>query len=193
MSKSTCAGCGKVISLGGGSKPAGEARCRACFFRDKPIIHGRESTYKKRGCRCQECRDAVNAIARAYRLTVIERDGVSPTQKARPAKSRAECSVCGCEIFRPQSKSPRCGRCRNRWHISNTKRLAIYGRDGWTCQFCLGTIDPGLSIGPWSASLDHIVHRSRGGGHDAGNLRAVHRYCNEIRGTKDWLTIEEVA
>jgi hypothetical protein len=32
------------------------------------------------------------------------------------------------------------------------------------------------------ASLDHVVPQASGGGHGVGNLRLVHKRCNQVRG-----------
>lgn len=55
--------------------------------------HGTVAAYKL-GCRCDECRDANNRDARRYAKRVLDRDGHSPTQKARPPKRR-RCVDCG--------------------------------------------------------------------------------------------------
>lgn len=58
----------------------------------------------------------------------------------------------------------------------------IAERDGWTCWLCGDVIDPTMTIGPWRATIDHLVPRSRGGTSDLGNLRLAHRRCNNRRG-----------
>lgn len=73
---------------------------------------------------------------------------------------------------------------RGRFLIPPRERLAIYERDGWTCQLCLEPVDPDL--GPsdvWAATLDHIVCQSWGDepGHSPSNLRLAHRWCNSVR------------
>lgn len=74
---------------------------------------------------------------------------------------------------------------RGRW-IKTADRLALYERDGWTCQIC------GESVNrtPWAndpkdATLDHIVPRSKGGSHDAENLRTACQLCNALRGDRE--------
>jgi hypothetical protein len=63
------------------------------------------------------------------------------------------------------------------------QRERIAERDGWHCWLCGGAIDPSLSQGPWQATIDHLVPRSRGGGSDVANLRLAHRRCNNQRGS----------
>lgn len=42
-----------------------------------------------------------------------------------------------------------------------------------------------LCGGPGANSSDHVVPRSKGGGHDLSNLRPSHRGCNIARGDLD--------
>lgn len=64
------------------------------------------------------------------------------------------------------------------------KARALALMNAKTCTLCGQPIDhdaPARSR--WSASVDHIVPRSLGGGlTDASNLRAVHYGCNSRRG-----------
>ncbi len=76
---------------------------------------------------------------------------------------------------------------RGSFNISRRERLAIYERDGWTCQLCREPVDPTLH---WSdnmaASLDHIECQSWTliPDHSAANLRLAHRLCNALRGNR---------
>ena len=63
-------------------------------------------------------------------------------------------------------------------------------RDGDVCQLCDGVEGP-VKFGkhpsrnvrdPLVVSIDHIVPRSRGGGHELPNLRIAHFVCNARRG-----------
>jgi 5-methylcytosine-specific restriction endonuclease McrA len=78
---------------------------------------------------------------------------------------------------------PECGRCRHRhrpdlWcfsrHGTRVRRLLtiVLERDGDVCWLC-GK--------PGANSVDHLLPQSLGGGHDPGNLRAAHRWCNAAR------------
>lgn len=63
------------------------------------------------------------------------------------------------------------------------RRLSIYERDGWMCKICGELVDRDADVGDNMApSLDHIIPRSRGGGHESENLRTAHRVCNSRRG-----------
>lgn len=72
--------------------------------------------------------------------------------------------------------------------IRRPKRLAIYERDGWRCQWCDRPVvdgrtlraakDPTLRL----ATLDHFVSRRCGGKNSAANLVTSCAECNEARG-----------
>ena len=47
-------------------------------------------------------------------------------------------------------------------------RRAVFARDDWTCQYC----------GNPAENVDHVVPRSRGGGHTWDNVVAACRRCN---------------
>lgn len=53
-------------------------------------------------------------------------------------------------------------------------RRAVFGRDGNLCQYC----------GAPAESLDHVVPRSRGGGHTWDNVVACCRRCNIKKGNR---------
>lgn len=74
---------------------------------------------------------------------------------------------------------------RSRFRISDRDRLAIYERDGWTCQLCQGPVDRDLPVtDDWAASLDHVECQSWAliPDHSPANLRLAHRWCNAVRG-----------
>lgn len=86
---------------------------------------------------------------------------------------------------------------RNSRHPSNHRKRArlygvayepikpkvIYERDGWRCQLCHRKVNPKLEFPhPKSASLDHIVPMSQGGGHVKANVQLAHLSCNDLKG-----------
>ena len=55
----------------------------------------------------------------------------------------------------------------------------IFERDGFVCGICDSPVDMGLKFpDAMSASLDHIIPLSRGGGHVRANVRLAHLGCN---------------
>ncbi|MFG2400759.1 HNH endonuclease [Streptomyces lydicus] len=64
-------------------------------------------------------------------------------------------------------------------------RAFVYERDGWTCWLCQRPIRRDVQAPhPLSHSVDHVVPQSRGGRHEASNLRAAHFLCNSLRGDR---------
>ena len=65
--------------------------------------------------------------------------------------------------------------------IRQTKRLAIYLRDGMACAYCAATIEDGAKL-----TLDHLTPYSDGGSNSASNLVTCCHKCNSSRGNRDW-------
>lgn len=67
--------------------------------------------------------------------------------------------------------------------ITKTRRLAIYIRDGFTCQYCSKDLRSAKSV---EMGLDHLEDLVNGGGHKGANhastnLVLVCRCCNSSR------------
>lgn len=185
-----CHVCGKLCYPSKNNKPGytppAEHVCQDCRRKK----HGTVTSYK-RGCKCEECRAANNAAAHAHINMVKERDGVTPTQKYRPAKPK-NCATCGKKIA-GRGVSIYCVQCgakerqRTSFYIRPADRLAIYERDGWVCQLCGDPVRRDVSgHHPLAASLDHIECQSWVliPNHDPSNLRTAHRGCNSSRGNR---------
>ncbi len=61
----------------------------------------------------------------------------------------------------------------------------VAAADNWRCWLCGDPVDPELTRGPWSPTMDHVTPRRRGGKTAADNLRLAHRSCNNRRGAAD--------
>src|SRR5688572_5633321 len=59
-------------------------------------------------------------------------------------------------------------------HSVPVTRRAVFGRDGYTCQYCGGQAE----------SIDHVLPRSRGGEHTWENVVACCRTCNMRKGDR---------
>lgn len=90
----------------------------------RPVEHGTVGAYSKRKCRCIECRSAHAARQRDYDRMVKEREGVSPTQKYRPAR---RCVRCGEKVGGGPVDLERCPTCRP--PAGNGKRARRRRRD----------------------------------------------------------------
>jgi hypothetical protein len=60
------------------------------------------------------------------------------------------------------------------------KRLTLFERDKWTCQYC------GETVASDNATLDHYVPQSKGGNHSKENLRTCCLVCNSIESGKSF-------
>lgn len=138
---------------------------------------------------CDPCRLAWNEYTRERIKEARQRGWVRPDREPSKVKFRsADCSQCGCALTRAVLVEPLCASCRGNRpgyniKISRAARLAIYERDGWTCQICTEAVDPAVDPNStWGATLDHITPKARGGSDDPSNLRLAHRWCNSVRG-----------
>ena len=57
------------------------------------------------------------------------------------------------------------------------QRLRVLKRDSYICQYC----------GEDATQVDHVIPRSRGGGHELENLLACCAMCNTLKGAKEGL------
>lgn len=114
---------------------------------------------------------------------------------------RKSCDGCGDEfVTRFESStwcSRGCSKAGHRFPVSPKRRMKLYVRDGWRCQICSDLVDlddfrfvvgrdggEHFVAGPLYPSLDHIVPKSKGGGHESSNLRTAHCKCNSERGAE---------
>lgn len=78
------------------------------------------------GCRCDLCKQGNTEAMRRYVAMVIERDGISPTQKARPRKDPTYCPDCGRHLPVGGQTCKACGIARRDAHqrsLNRRKRL----------------------------------------------------------------------
>lgn len=189
--KLPCRGCGEprypTRSATGEYVPT---LCRVC--RSSNLVHGRSSTYRKRGCRCDLCRVAYNAECRIHQAVA----------RLRAGRSLRQCAACGVD-FNPRANqilcSPACrkaqlgryGDHRSRaafWGVKYEQidRQSLFDRDGWVCGICALPVDPTVEFPDvGSPTIDHVMPMSRGGGHVWANVQLAHFYCNTAKGNRD--------
>jgi hypothetical protein len=76
------------------------------------------------------------------------------------------------------------GEIQDDWFTDPKKRLQLYERDKWICQFC------GDKVAESNVTLDHFIPRCNGGTNQKDNLRTACLTCNSIKSGK---TYEEAA
>lgn len=123
----------------------------------------------------------------------IERAALGTTGGKR-VFTAGNCGWCGEYFIRAQAKwcSSKCKESSRfalksiaSFKISPKARIAIYERDGWTCQLCQHPVDRELHyLNAWAASLDHVIPQSHQliPDHSPAALRLAHRWCNSARG-----------
>ncbi len=67
--------------------------------------------------------------------------------------------------------------------IVKSRRLAIYLRDGFVCQYCGRDLH---RANPREVTLDHLRPQCRGGGHESRNLITACGTCNFRRQDQPW-------
>jgi hypothetical protein len=181
-----CDSCGKVIANG----RAGRARDGLVLCK----LHRDEKTAQAKRAKARR-RQAAAKLDRAAQ-------GIAPNPRW-PFVAGA-CAECLQPFVRRGQSSRFCsGPCRRRararyGHIAHRDRLAIYDRDGWTCQICLDPVDPDLMatdpLSNWAPSLDHIEPQAHAliPDHSPSNLRLAHRWCNSVRGDLSFYTDDDL-
>ena len=169
-----CIGCGEPVSR---SRP--DADCRPCHKKCRPLV----PDWKRRG--------EESPRVRAFRKLIDE------AAKGRSGGKRVwvqgPCSWCGVpflaaggaycsDICKGAAKRHRYLSERGRFSVTPEERLAVYVRDGWTCQLCFSPVLQGLDpLDDGAPTLDHVVPQSQGGSHSLDNLQLAHRWCNSVR------------
>ena len=177
--------------------PPSSKRCTKCgdtkpldaFARSKRHARGRQPW-------CRACCDARKARARRTNIAA----GRCLFCGETPAPGRRQCAEHIALQAETRARRKRLGRCRvcaadrvaghadcqQCWlrklaarHLGSKDRaaelLALLERQGWCCALS------GVPLVQGFASVDHVVPRSRGGGHEISNLRWLHLDVNRAR------------
>jgi 5-methylcytosine-specific restriction endonuclease McrA len=123
---------------------------------------------------------------------------VMPTLGGKAARGEVEagiycsrqCSADGSRIYSTRAESRNAGKHRRRARMVDADRerfgrQEIFERDGWKCGLCGERVNRRLKYPhPRSASLDHIIPVSHGGGHTRSNTQLAHLDCNVRKGAQ---------
>jgi 5-methylcytosine-specific restriction endonuclease McrA len=100
------------------------------------------------------------------------------------AKQRAKFGIVG-KRGRPSYRSWKRRAIRFGVEVENVNRWKVFERDGWKCGVCGEMVDKSIAWpDPFSASLDHIIPMSKGGGHVFDNVQCAHLRCNILKSDK---------
>jgi hypothetical protein len=157
--------------------------------RCRPFRHGTGTSYNS-GCRCDACKSYARPIQLKSTAKWREKTGWTGRiheitcehclKQAMVGSTKAR--FCNANCANAAQRGPYHNGKRN-FAPKPKQRFRIYERDNWTCQLCLGPVDPDKTD-VWRASLDHIVPQSRQAvpDHSDKNLRLTHLFCNAARG-----------
>lgn len=169
-----CAGCGKTVAVTFRSAPPDRRRCRDC----------------------QRTRPRGSAVPLDPRVCELCEETYVPKWKPRPGKQQRWCSKSCTTAWANGARPPytrvgegdygtrKADRHRHRLRVraqtyDGVTNEQIIERDRWRCGICGKKIGKSFSWPhPRSASVDHVIPLSQGGGDTAANKRAAHLACN---------------
>lgn len=121
----------------------------------------------------QANRDAYNERLRQWREANPER-AAAITRRYRQANPEANCE----NTRRRQAMLKGVT-------VERVDYLAIAERDGWTCHLCEMPVNPAIRGRTREArSFDHVIPITRGGRHEASNIKLAHFGCNSRKGNR---------
>lgn len=173
-----------------------DARCLACG----EAVRG---AYRKDRPYHRACRERVEAAARKRANAAARLARAADGTASEWVWTAGECAQCLTYFIRHGQSSRFCStacrkKARRTWKVATRDRLAIYERDGWTCQLCFEPVDADLMstdpLDDWAPSLDHIEPQSWAliPDHSPANLRLAHRWCNSVRGDLSHYTDDDL-
>ena len=165
---------------------------RFCSTRCANVARNRARGFAPRPPRKSEFRKRAERVAR---------DAARGTNGGGMVYVQGDCIVCSEAFMSPGLASRYCSRdCREKnrrgksYGLTWLDRMALFDRDGWTCQICSEPVDYSSDpLSDWYPTVDHIVPRAKGGGDEVENLRCAHRWCNSVRGDLSFYTDVDLA
>lgn len=148
-------------------KEQGRRNANARYRRNPEVIKARVAAWQ------QENRERANENSRRWRAAHPERhaEAVRRVRQANPDAVRER-------TRRRQAMLKGVA-------VERVDYLAIAERDGWTCHLCDLPVDPAIRGRVREArSFDHVIPITRGGRHEASNIKLAHFGCNSRKGNR---------
>lgn len=181
-----CAVCGELMHRSRGSLPVGEAAHRRCRFPADPD-HGTYARYS-RGCRCDACRAANVARARAWQKKHDYWSRPEVVARRKSQRSTPEYREVGQKRWSRYYSENRAAQ------IAKSKEKEARRKGAPTIKFSAAQLESRLSMfaGCWMCGVelgddfhvDHVKPLARGGWHCLSNLRPSCPSCNISKGAK---------
>ena len=161
----------------------------SCVYCGEPLAHRGPGAQVHKACRSSwKSAEAKRRVAEAK----LAKAAVGAPANPKYMFLVGTCDYCQEPFTRRASvASPYCsGKCRRADKpdpVRPSIRRQVLERDGYICQLCSEPTEPDADpLSDWYPTVDHIVPRSKGGTHDAKNLRCAHRWCNSVRGDETY-------
>lgn len=153
-----------------------------------------EPHHKEQKCCSKPCQMKAThaAIHSKTKMKTCERCGAEYSVIISSYGCAKYCETCKLELYGSNGPYNRA----KKWGVEYEAidKLKVFRRDRWTCGICGERVNPSLRYpDPMSASLDHIVPISCGGGHIWSNVQCAHLGCNSSKynkATNDQLRLE---
>jgi 5-methylcytosine-specific restriction endonuclease McrA len=170
-----CADCGRTMRVG--------TRCRACAQTHRNRLRAVE---RRRARVERKLAEAAEGSGPKWQLVAgsCTRCGVAFVAW-RPSQHCSRACYSSAKRKSPAAHARRKGR-EAGWKLTKARRLALYQRDGWTCQICALPVDPDAmgTIQPDAPTADHVIPLAKGGKHAWENLQTAHYACNVRKGAR---------
>lgn len=184
-----CITCGGEFNA---RKRAGGEYSKNCSVRCANIARNLGRGFKPRPPRKSEFRKRAERLARR---------SAAGTTGGNAVYVQGACIVCEADFMSRGAASRYCSKvCREKnranksYGLTWLDRMAMFARDGWSCQICSEPVDyTAEPQSDWYPTIDHVVPRSKGGGDELSNLRTAHRWCNSVRGDLSFYSDADLA